>query len=196
MLRVLLRFALPALLLFVAPFALAAAQGEEHHGLDPTTLGLQILNVAALVFILVKFAGKAINRSLQSRHDQLKKDLEEAAQARSTAEARLKEQERRLGNLEQEIARLRASIKEEAEREQARLLAAAEEKAQRIQDEARFLMEQQIKEAELRFRDEVASTALQVAEEMVRRSFSPQDESRLVSGFISDLERTPQESRV
>lgn len=167
-----------------------AAGGEhgEHHGLDAKRLGLQLLNFAVLAAILGFFGGKAINKALASRHEQMKKDLEEAQQARTAAEARLAKQERRMTNLENEVAALRTSIKEEAVNEEQRLVAAAEEKARRVQDETRFLLDQQVKEAELRFRAEVAGTAVRVAEELVRRSVNPEDTTRLQQTFIADLE--------
>jgi F-type H+-transporting ATPase subunit b len=176
-------------LLLVAPLALAAGGEQgEHHGLDVKRLALQLFNFAVLAAILGFFGGKAINKALANRHEQMKKDLEEAQQARSAAEARLAKQERRLTNLENEITSLRTSIKEEAVNEEQRLVAAAEEKARRVQDETKFLLEQQVKEAELRFRAEVAGTAVRVAEELVRRSVQPEDTARLQQSFISDLE--------
>jgi F-type H+-transporting ATPase subunit b len=175
------------------PALALAAGGEhgEHHGIDAKRLALQLLNFGVLVALLGFFGGKAVNKALASRHEQMKKDLEEASQARTAAEARLAQQERRMGNLEKEIAALRASIKAEAINEEQRLVAAAEEKARRIQDETRFLLEQQVKEAELRFRAEVAGTAVRVAEEIVRRSVNPQDTARLQQSFIADLETAP-----
>ena len=185
----------------------AAAKGEgaahadegghgEHHGIDGKTLAFQLINFALLVGILGFVGGRAINKALAARHEQMKRDLEEAHQARAAAEARLAQQERRLANLEKEIVGLRASVKDEALKEEQRLLAAAEEKARRIQDETKFLMDQQVKEAERRFREEVAGTAVRIAEEIVRRSVRPDDESRLNQSFISDLETSkPMEPR-
>jgi F-type H+-transporting ATPase subunit b len=160
----------------------------EHHGLDGKRLAFQLVNFGLLIALLGFFGGRAINKALASRHDQMKKDLEEAGQARAAAEARLAQQEKRLANLEKEIIALRASIKQEAVQEEQRLVAAAEEKAKRIQDETRFLMDQQVKEAELRFRQEVAGAAVRIAEELVRRSVRPDDENRLNAGFIADLD--------
>lgn len=183
----------------------AAAKGEghadeghggEHHGLDTKTLAFQLINFGLLLAILGFFGGKAINKALAARHDQMRKDLDEAKAARTAAESRLAVQEKRLGNLEKEVLNLRASIKDEAVQEEKRLLASAEEKARRIQDETKFLMDQQVKEAERRFREEVAGTAVRIAEEIVRRSVRPDDESRLNQSFISDLETSkPMEPR-
>ncbi len=192
------RHLLLALCLQGMPAALAAEpeHGGEHggagahgeHGFSGKTFAFQALNFAILVGVLGYFGGRAINRALAGRHDQMKKDLDEAVQARAAAEGRLKEQERRLNNLEKEIAALRASIKEEAVGEEKRLLEAAEEKARRIQEETRFLMDQEVKQAEIRFRTEVAAEAVRIAEEVVRGSVQPEDDTRLGKAFIADLE--------
>jgi F-type H+-transporting ATPase subunit b len=171
-----------------------AAEGEhgEHEGIDPKTLALQLLNFGVLLFILIKFGGKAINKSLKERHEQLKADMEEAAHLRTAAELRFKEQEKRLQNLEHELEAMRQAILKEAEHEKARIIAAAEEKAKRVQDETRFQLEQQVKDAELRFRAEVAHASLKIADELLRRSVNGGDEQRLVQGFVAEL-GAPQE---
>jgi F-type H+-transporting ATPase subunit b len=129
-----------------------------------------------LIFLLVYFGGYfkggMLSKALRSRHDLLKADIESAAGQRALAEQRFREQDARLANLEQELAALRASVQQEGERERSRLLAGAEEKAKRIQEETRFQLDQQVKEAELRLRAEVASTAVKVADEILRRSVS------------------------
>lgn len=169
-----------------------SAHGEEghgeHHGIDGKTLAFQLLNFGVLVFILVKFGGGAINKALRARHDQLKVDLQEAATARAAAETRLKQQEARLANLEQELAALRASLRQEAEHEKGRLLATTEERVRRLQQETTFLLDQQVKEAERRFREELTTTALKVAEDKVRKALQFDDEQRLVQTFVNDLE--------
>jgi len=70
-------------------------------------------------------------------------------------------------------------------RERVRLLGGADEKAKRIQDETRFQLDQQVKEAELRLRAEVASTAVKVADELLKRSVSADDERRLAQDFAA-----------
>jgi F-type H+-transporting ATPase subunit b len=186
------RTALLAVALALCAHAAAQAQPEpaEHpaeHGIDPKTLLLQLVNFGVLAFILVKFGGSAINKALRARHDQLKTDLDEAARLRQDAEERFRAHEQRLGNLEREITAMLASIRQEAEQEKGRIIAGAEEKARRIQDETRFALEQQVKEAEQRFRAEVAQAAVKVADELLRRSVTAGDEQRLIQAFVSEL---------
>ena len=167
-----------------------AAEGGEHgaHGLDLKRLAFQVINFAIVLAIVGLFGGKAINKALAARHEQMKKDLDEANAARTAAQNRLVEQEARLANLETEVQRLLASIKEEASNEEARLLASAEERSRRIQAETRFLVDQQIKEAQISFRREVAESTARIAEVIVRRAVRPDDDARLNQTFVADLQ--------
>lgn len=175
----------------------AAAESAEHPGgelpgheapeINGKKLALQLLNFGVLIFILVKFGGPAIGKALAARHQQLKADLAAASVARAEAEARLKQQEARLAALEQEIDGIRKGVKAEAEAEKARLIAAAEERAKRIKEETAFVLDQQIKEAEYRLRREVAQAAVDVAEQMIKKSLGASDQQRLVDTFVADV---------
>ena len=151
------------------------------------SLALQLLNFGVLIFVLIKFGGPAISKALAARHQQLKADLAAAAAARSEAEARLAQQEARLAALEQEIESIRRGVRAEAEAEKARLIAMAEERAKRIREETTFVLDQQVKEAEERLRREVARAAVDLAEQMVRRSLGAADQQRLVDTFVTDV---------
>ena len=179
--------------------AVAAEQspeaGEPAAKLDLTKLALQVLNFAVLAGIIGWFGGKAINKALLARHQQLKADLVVAAEARSAAEGRAGAQETRLASLEGEIASMRAGIKEEAEDEKRRLVAAAEERARRIGEETKFLLDQQVKEAEATLRREVAEAAVKIAEQLVTRSLNGGDQARLVDTFVSDIAAPPSAGR-
>ncbi len=161
--------------------------GHGSHAIDPKTLAFQVLNFAVLLFILIKFGGSAVNKALKLRHEQLKVSIEEAARLRAAAEQSLAEQEKRLVNLAQEIAAMTAEMKRGADLERGRLIAAAEEKARRVQEETTFLLGQQVKQAELRFRAEVAEAAVKIAGELLKRSVNAQDEQRLAQGFVAGV---------
>ena len=157
----------------------------EHTGVNPWTLALQLLNFGVMVFILIRFGGRAMSKALQARHQKLKMAIEGAALRRSQAEQRFREQEIRLAHLEKELAALRAEVQQAGERERARLLEGAQEKAKRIQEETRIQLEQQIKDAEQRLRTEVASTAIKVADELLKRSVDADDDRRLAQEFVA-----------
>lgn len=162
--------------------------GEGHApSIDGKTLGLQLLNFAVLLFILIKFGGGAINKALVARHQQLKTDLAAAAEAKTMAEERLKKQELRMSSLEKEIQGIRAGIKQEAEAEKQRLIATAEERAKRIREETAFIIEQQVKEAEGVLRREASDAAVKIAEDLLRRAMDARDQQRMVESFVTDV---------
>jgi len=165
----------------------AAEHAEEAPSIDGKKLALQLLNFGVLLAILIKFGGSAVNKALASRHEQLKAEVVAASEARAQAEARLRKQEDRLAGLEREIANMRAGIKNEAEVEKAHLIAAAEDRARRIREETAFVVEQQVKEAQVALRREVADSALRIAEETLRRSVNAEDQRRMVEGFMSEV---------
>ena len=170
--------------------------GEAHEAptLDWGRLGWQILNFGALLFLLVKFGGLPVAKALAARHQQIKSDLASAAETRAAAQARFEQQEKRLASLEQEIATIAASIKQEAEAEKARLIALSEERARRIREESEFIIEQQIKQAEEDLRREVAAAAVALAEKIVRSQMGPGDQQRMIDSFVGDI-ATPNGAR-
>lgn len=179
----------------------AAGEGHGEHGeaheapaMDWTRLGWQILNFGALLFLLVKFGGPPVAKALAARHQQIKSDLASAAETRAAAQARFEQQEKRLASLEQEIATIAASIKQEAEAEKARLIALSEERARRIREESEFIIEQQIKQAEEDLRREVAAAAVALAEKIVRSQMGPGDQQRMIDSFVGDI-ATPNGAR-
>lgn len=157
----------------------------EHVTFSKKTFALQLLNFGVLLFILIYFGGGAMNKALRARHEQLKNDIGEAARLRDDAKGKFKAQDLRIADLEKEIAALRASLHKDAEGEQARLLEGAQEKAKHIQEELRFQLDQQVKEAELVLRAQVATASMQLAEELVRKSVTPDDQRRLAQEFVA-----------
>jgi len=163
------------------------AAGHETPSFSGSTFGWQMLNFAALLFLLIKFGGPAVKKALQARHQQIKTDLASAAEARTAAQARFEHQEKRLAALESEIATIVAGIKQEAEAEKTRLIAMAEDRARRIREESEFIIEQQVKQAEEDLRREIAAQAVALAETIVRAQLGAQDQARLVDTFVGDV---------
>jgi len=165
-----------------------AAEHGEHAGFSGKTFALQLLNFGVLLFLLIWFGGRKMNQSLRARHEQLKGEISEAARLRDEATIKFQAHERRVAELEKEIAALRASLRQDAEREQARLIEGAQERAKRIQEEMRLQLSQQVKEAESILRAEVASASVKLAEELVRKSVNTDDQRRLAREFVAGFD--------
>jgi F-type H+-transporting ATPase subunit b len=162
-------------------------EGEHAPAINGKSLALQLLNFGVLLAILIKFGGGAINKALAARHEQLKAEVAAAAAARTQAEEQLRKQEARLAGLEREITAMRAGIKQEAEVEKAQLIAAAEDRARRVREETLFAIEQQVKEAQISLRRDVAEQALRIAEEILRRAVDANDQRRMLETFMNEV---------
>jgi F-type H+-transporting ATPase subunit b len=165
-----------------------AAGHGEHAGFSGKTFALQLFNFGVLLFLLIWFGGRKMNQSLRARHEQLKGEISEAARLRDEANVKFQAQEKRMADLEKEIAALRASLRQDAEREQARLIESAQERAKRIQEEMRLQLSQQVKEAESILRAEVASASVKLAEELLRKSVNTDDQRRLAREFVAGFD--------
>jgi len=163
------------------------AVGEHAPTINGKSLALQLLNFAVLLAILIKFGGGAVNKALAARHEQLKKEVADAAAARAAAQDLLRKQDARMAGLEREIEAMRAGIKQEAEVDKAQLIAAAEERARRVREETVFAIEQQVKEAHIALRRDVAEQVLRVAEEILRRAVDANDQRRLLESFMNEV---------
>ena len=176
----------------------AATPGANHgeaHGGEPgepaafsvKTFILQLINFGVLLFLLIYFGGRAMNKALRARHELLKTEISEASRLREEAKQKFEAQAKRMAELEQEIAALRKTMRKEAEREQARLLESARERGKAMQADMRAQIDEQVKVAEAALRAEVASASIALAEELARKAVGFDDERRLAREFVASF---------
>ena len=82
-----------------------------------------------------------------------------------------------------EADRMKTQIIEEAR-------GAAQKEAQKVMDAARVSIEQQQKEAEKQFRDQVSTFALDIAQKVVKKEMAnPTAQSQLVNTYLDEIEK-------
>jgi F-type H+-transporting ATPase subunit b len=160
-----------------------AAEGE-HGKLELWKWANFVVLAAGLGYLVVKNAGPFFS----ARSQQIRKDMVEAQQARKEAEARAADVDRRLANLEADIAALRAESQQEAQSETQRLARHTAAEIAKIQAHA----EQEIVSAGKAARHELkrysAELAVELAEQRIRSRMTPETQEALVRGFVRDLE--------
>jgi len=164
-----------------------AAGGAEHHDPDITGIIFPLLNFLIYAGIIYYFAVPLVRSFLKSRHDEVLARITGAAARKRNAESLVEDYRNRLAKLNQEIESIQASLKAEGERDKARLLREAEGLAAKIKSDAQLLAEQEIKAAKHQLFLELAERAKANATDLIRRHFSPADQSRLVEEFIHDI---------
>ena len=178
-----------ALLGALAAAGAAHASGGEHGGGGLRDLLWPLVNFAILVAVLVYFARAPIRAFFASRQGRIRDDLDAAARSLAEAEARHAEWQRRLVELDAELARIRAQARERAEAERRHLLADATRASERIRSDARVAVDQELARARAELRQEAARLAIEVAAEVLRTQVSDADRARLVDEFIDGIER-------
>ena len=177
-----------ALLLVALP---AGAEGGESHSATRDLL-FSALNLALLLGVLVYFARKPIVEFFEGRRRRIQAELEAAKNQGAEAEARYAKWQRRLMDLESELAEIRETSRQRAAAEREHILADAAAGAERIRREALETVDQELRRARAQLRREAADLALELASETLRRQVSSADQDRLLDEFVAAIERAPE----
>ncbi|WP_417911002.1 hypothetical protein [Candidatus Electronema sp. PJ] len=171
-----------------------AAHREGHGGghVAPMITGEKLkdllwrtLNFAALVFLLVKFAGKPIVEGLGSRRKAIEAELQELQAKRNEAERSYKEFSARLEGMEAEIELTVQRAIDLAKEERHRILAEAEAAARDIRRQAEAAVEAAAAAARSNLQDEVAEQAAAMAEQLILKNLTPKDQVMIIEQYLT-----------
>lgn len=152
-------------------------------------LWAKFLNFAVYAALLTFLLAKPITEGLRKRAQNIRDALDRAGQERSLAEAKLRELEERFARLESELSAIRNQAEQDAQAEHDRILAAAEADAARFRRLARLEIEGAARSARLELQAFAASKAVELAEALIRRELSADDQARLVASYTAELEK-------
>jgi len=173
----------------VDPHAVAegkTAEGEHHdEGIWP--LIAKLLNFAILAGALVYFLRSPLMQYFAGRSEQIRSDLVRAGEMREQATSQLAEIDRRLQVLPQEIAALRTRGAEEVAAEEARIRDAAAAERDRLLEQTRREIDMQLRIAKRELTREAAELAVGVAERRIARDITPEDQSRLIDRYVTQV---------
>ncbi len=177
---------------FCAAAAFAAEEGGAHHTggvhIPWGDIVKQAINFLLLAGVLVYFLRKPLASFLKERSELLRKSIDDAAKARAEAAGKLAAIETRTAALAGEIAELNAKMDAEAGAEARRLQEAVALEISRIRVQSEFTGEQEVKKAREELRREASLLAAHAAEELVRKTLSPEDQERLVRENLEKIE--------
>ena len=163
-----------------------AGAAEEDHGILPTVA--RLFNFAVLVGALVYFLRAPIAAYLSSRSSQIRQELVTASEMRSAAAAQLAEIEKKMSALPAELDQLRRQGAEDVKAEQARISQAAVQERDRLLEQTRREIDTRLRVAKRELTEHAAQLAVQVAEQRIKRTITPDDQIRLVQRYASQLE--------
>jgi len=171
----------------------ALAQEHEGGGKKPETfaekyeLELKWANFLLLAGVLGYFIGKNAGPFFAARSAGIRQDMDESLRQRQQAEAKAADVDRRLADLEEDIAALRGHSEAEAKAETERMAQQTEAEIAKIQAHAEQEIASAGKAARMALKRYSAELAMGLAEQKVRARLTPDTEDALVQGFVRNL---------
>lgn len=162
------------------------AHGEEHHESTFSFLSriANFLILAAGLFYLLR---SPLAGFLDTRAEQIRADLLNAARTRESASEELREIEARMKALPAEVEALKARGKQEVEAEQQRIRAATAGERDRLLEQARREIDQQLQSARRALKQEVADLAVGIARVRIAHEITETDRDRLLDRYVTQV---------
>ena len=185
-----LRVASIALFLVGTACCVAYASGGEHHvdsGVLLKDFLYRVLNFSIVVAILVYFLTKPLKKGLAGRRENIEKALQEAQKAKEEAEAKFAEYDRKLTQATEEIAEISDAIRREGELEKQKIIENAKSMAKQIETDAEKAAELEVAKARAALQQEAAHLAVGIAEDLLKKSFSKDDDARLIDEYMKKV---------
>jgi len=174
----------------IATPALAAGSGAPGP-MDVTGIIRHLVNLVALIALLGFALKTPIRDFLAFRRTTVKEQLDEAWDAKATAEERYGELQGRLDNFSAEIETILERVREDAERERARIIAQAERSAAQMEAAAERTVEEELRRVRSELRSETIDLALGLAETAIGSGVNDADHGRLATDYLSRMQETP-----
>ena len=150
-------------------------------------LALKWANFLLLAGLLGYFIGKNAGPFFAARSAGIRQDMDESLRQREQADAKAADVDRRLANLEKDIAALRGQSEAEAQVETERMAQQTAAEIAKIQANAEREIASAGKAARMALKRYSAELAMGLAEQKVRARMTPDTEDGLVQGFVSNL---------
>lgn len=153
------------------------------------TMIAQVLNFLILAAILRALAYKPVARMLQQRSDKIKETIDKAEADKKAAEETLAQYRNQLADAQRRAQEIvdRAEITARQEREA--LVAETKKEIDRMKQNAQLEIQNERDRAFEQMKGEIVSLSLAAAEKIVAKNLTSKENDKLVSDFISGLDK-------
>jgi F0F1-type ATP synthase membrane subunit b/b' len=176
---------------FVSLFLCTALPALAQEGGNKSEAGSQEIWLIANFLILAISLGMLIAKSagpyFQKRLGTIREDIVRGEQARQEAERNAADVDRRLANLEMEIADLRAEAHKEFENEKERMRQRMAAERERVREQASQEIAAAGKTARAELKRYSAELAIGLAERKIRARMNPDTQDSLIGSFVEIL---------
>jgi F-type H+-transporting ATPase subunit b len=167
---------------------------EEREKPPPTESGMGLvfrwLNFAIVFGLIAYVAVRWGGPYFRAKADETAGKIAEGARAREAAERQREEIRKKLGGLGDEVTRMRAAAKRDAEAEAKRVREMAKAESEKIERASQMEIEAARRAAHVELKALAARLAVERAETLLAKEMTPQAETALFRTFVTELERS------
>jgi F-type H+-transporting ATPase subunit b len=184
-----LSFILSILFLLLASVAFASEGGEGGHGNSHQLMEFawKTLDFVVLVGFLYWLLAEKIKDFFVGRRQGIKDSQEKATKDKAEAEKKFKEYSEKIDKASAEIDGIFEMIKAQGLAEKQKIIEDAEKIAKKIKEDALMRTEQELKRATDELRKEAVALSVQMAEEIIKRNITAQDNEAIVREFMEKV---------
>jgi F-type H+-transporting ATPase subunit b len=153
------------------------------------TLVLQVLNFLLLVFVLYKLLYKPVMKFLDERAHRIRTLIDETERAKEEAEKNAAKAQEKVQKARQDAYEILEKAKLEAQLEREKILEDTRLETQRMIRRAKEEIEHDVERAKGELRREVSGLSLMIAERLIEKSLTTEDNKRLVKKYLDELEK-------
>ncbi len=155
--------------------------------IDVVEILLYIVNIVILFLFLRWLLYKPITKFLANRTNEIQKQIDEAAQKYSDAEQLKARYDEMMHNAQDLATELINKGKHVADEQARQIVAEAEEAAEEIRTRTDRHIESQKQQAVVEMRQEVTKMAIQIAEKVLEREVSYEDNKNIINKFFEKV---------
>ncbi|MCY3624889.1 MAG: ATP synthase F0 subunit B [Candidatus Dadabacteria bacterium] len=146
------------------------------------------VNLGLLLALLIYLIRKPFLSFLKNRKERLRSEVDRAAAAAEQAKMTLEQYSAKLDAVASEIASLQENIRKQGENERDELVSAAEKSCEMIKKEVEDTIRLETTKAVSEIQSEVVSSALALAEEMIKERVDADFTTDSVDDFVKMIE--------
>lgn len=148
---------------------------------------LYIVNIVILFFFLRWLLYKPIAKFLNNRTDSIQKQLNEAAKKQADAEQLKAKYDTMMADAQDLAAQMISWGRKAADDQAKQIITEAESDAKEIRERADRYIEEQTKQAVREMRDHITQLAIQIAEKILEREVSYDDNKLIIDDFFKKV---------
>lgn len=173
------------------------AADAAHHGItlfnwpskEDGRIGLAylIINFLVLAFLIHRLILRKLISDNQVRHDDIKRQVDEAATALRDAQSVIADYKNRVSRIDAESQQILDEARQAASADRQRLQAEAEHEVERFKTSALAAAQREVDARKAELEREVVDRAIERATEVLRARLSDADQNRMVDDYAVDL---------